>query len=97
MLTPVLCLILSGSHWTIEILFLLRNNCDFELSKTTNVTEKHFFLDIDFRNAFGINETAIERAANVLGEPRILKIHSQPQFIEKPVRKTIELLIMLPK
>ena len=83
-------IVFSGNHWTMEIIFLLLNNCDFELARTVNVSQKQF--QVDMAEEGNCSSAAIDSAADDLkiqnnGRTRILKVHTQAQFIRKQVQK----------
>ena len=77
-----------------EIVFLLLNNCDFEKARTTNASQKQFFLDVDPPNYLS-RQLPFNMAEDYLkeGKRRILKVHSPSQFIQKPVTFTNSYLV----
>ena len=72
-----------------EVVFLLQNNCNFEKARTTNILEKHFFLDLVPEGISKDRIDPIDLAEEAFheGKPRILKLHSPKRFLEKPVLK----------
>lgn len=84
-------LFFTGNTWTIECLYLLMTNGDFETAKNKSFMERTFFLElIPDANSTGDNADAtMAKAQQETAGDRLLKTHVHYRHIQKQVSTSL--------
>ena len=71
----------NGTTWTQELVWLLQNECNFEVAKTTTLTNRFPFLDIPILTEYRRDELTVFKQRDFLAKvekmssPRLMKSH----------------------